>query len=197
MLIILSIWIMKIFFKGEIMNNKAEVLIHPVRMKISQALMRNKETGLTPLEMVKIIEDVPQATLYRHIQVLLDAGIIQIIKEKKVRSVFEKYYSLNEEAARLDSEEWQKLSKEEKVNYLSYYQLSLMTQYESYLSGLELDGSKEDKATFSLLELKIDDEHFDNFQQELNSLMIKYYNKKINNQNIPTRTVAVTIIPKS
>lgn len=65
------------------MNNKAEVLIHPVRMKISQALMRNKETGLTPLEMVKIIEDVPQATLYRHIQVLLDAGIIQIIKEKK------------------------------------------------------------------------------------------------------------------
>ncbi|OMC84130.1 helix-turn-helix domain-containing protein [Viridibacillus sp. FSL H8-0123] len=179
------------------MNNKAEVLIHPVRMKISQALMRNKETGLTPLEMVKIIEDVPQATLYRHIQVLLDAGIIQIIKEKKVRSVFEKYYSLNEEAARLDSEEWQKLSKEEKVNYLSYYQLSLMTQYESYLSGLELDGSKEDKATFSLLELKIDDEHFDNFQQELNSLMVKYYNKKINNQNIPTRTVAVTIIPKS
>lgn len=54
-----------------------------------------------------------------------------------------------------------------------------MTQYESYLSGLELDGSKEDKATFSLLELKIDDEHFDNFQQELNSLMLKYYNKKL------------------
>ncbi|MGE7918044.1 hypothetical protein ACQKM9_03725 [Viridibacillus sp. NPDC093762] len=72
-----------------------------------------------------------------------------------------------------------------------------MTQYERYLSGLDLDGSKEDKATFSLLELKIDDEHFENFQQELNSLMLKYYNKKINIQNIPTRIVAVTIIPKS
>ncbi|MBK3497240.1 helix-turn-helix domain-containing protein [Viridibacillus sp. YIM B01967] len=179
------------------MINKAEVLIHPVRMKISQALMRNKDTGLTPREMVRIIEDVPQATLYRHIQVLLDAGIIQIIREKKVRAVFEKYYILNEEAARLDSEDWQKLSKEEKVSYLSYYQLSLMTQYQGYLSGLEQDGSKEDKATFSLLELKIDDEHFDNFQQELNNLMLKYYKEKTDNQNIPTRTIAVTIIPKS
>jgi len=44
------------------MLNKVEVLMHPVRMKISQALLRNKENGLTPLEMVKIIKDVPQAT---------------------------------------------------------------------------------------------------------------------------------------
>lgn len=65
------------------MVNKAEVLMHPVRMKISQVLMRNKEHGMTPLEMVKIIEDVPQATLYRHIQAMLDAGIIRVINEKK------------------------------------------------------------------------------------------------------------------
>ena len=62
--------------------------------------MRNKENGLTPLEMVKIIKDVPQATLYRHIQILLDSGIIRVIKEKKVKSVSEKYYTLNEEEAR-------------------------------------------------------------------------------------------------
>lgn len=65
------------------MVNKAEILMHPVRIKISQALMRNRENGLTPLEMLKIIKDVPQATLYRHIQVLLDSGVIRIVKEKK------------------------------------------------------------------------------------------------------------------
>lgn len=65
------------------MINKAEILMHPVRIKISQALMRNRENGLTPLEMLKIIKDVPQATLYRHIQVLLDSGVIRIVKEKK------------------------------------------------------------------------------------------------------------------
>lgn len=79
------------------MINKAEILMHPVRIKITQALMRNRENGLTPLEMLKVIKDVPQATLYRHIQVLLDSGVIRIVKEKKVRSVSEKYYVLNEE----------------------------------------------------------------------------------------------------
>lgn len=69
------------------MINKAEILMHPVRIKISQALMRNRENGLTPLEMLKIIKDVPQATLYRHIQVLLDAGVIRIVKEKSKVSI--------------------------------------------------------------------------------------------------------------
>ncbi len=175
--------------------NKAEVLMHPVRIKISQALMRNKENGLTPLEMVKIIKDVPQATLYRHIQVLLDSGVIRIIKEKKVRSVSEKYYSLNEEEAKISKEEWKKLSTEKKLDYFSYYQLSLMNQYQNYLSSLEEKGSTEDGSTFSLLELKLDDESFNNFQNELNDLVVKYF--KNNKQDAPIRTVGVAIIPES
>ena len=78
------------------MVNKVDVLMHPVRMKICQSLMSNKENGLTPLEMVKIIKDVPQATLYRQLQIMMDSGIIHVIKEKKVKSVSEKYYALKE-----------------------------------------------------------------------------------------------------
>src|SRR3954463_2690016 len=98
-------------------SNKIEVIMHPVRMKICQALMRNKETGLTPLEMVKIIKDVPQSSLYRHIQTMVDSGVIHVINEKKVKSVSEKYYALNEEEARIDVEEWKKASNEEKLTY--------------------------------------------------------------------------------
>ncbi|MED4236902.1 helix-turn-helix domain-containing protein [Priestia megaterium] len=181
------------------MINKAEILMHPVRIKISQALMRNRENGLTPLEMLKIIKDVPQATLYRHIQVLLDAGVIRIVKEKKVRSVSEKYYVLNEEEARLNGDEWKKTSNEEKLNYYSYYQLSLVTQYQNYLNKLAERGCSEDGSTFSLLELKLDDESFSSFQKELNDLMLKYY--KTTNQNTQKgaliRTIGVTIIPEA
>lgn len=181
------------------MINKAEIIMHPVRMKISQALMRNKENGLTPLEMVKIIKDVPQATLYRHIQVLLDAGVIRIIKEKKVRSISEKYYTLNEEEARLTADDWKKSSSKEKLNYISYYQLSLMTQYQNYLTKLEEQGCSDDGSTFSLVELKLDDENFKKFQTELNDLVIKYYNtaNKSNDLDAPIRTIAFTIIPES
>lgn len=179
------------------MSNKVEILMHPVRLKICQALMRNKENGLTPLEMVKILKDVPQATLYRHIQIMVDSGILHVIKEKKVKSVSEKYYALNEEEARIDGEQWKKASIEEKLNYISYYQLLLMTQYQNYLKKLEEQNCQEDSATFSLVELKIDQEHFTQFQNELNELMIKYYHaaSKSNAMDAPVRTIAITIIP--
>ncbi|MGG4467596.1 helix-turn-helix domain-containing protein [Paenibacillus alvei] len=179
------------------MVNKADALIHPVRIKISQALMRSGENGLTPLEMVKMIKDVPQATLYRHIQVLLDAGIIRIVKEKKVRSVVEKYYALNGEDAKLSPSEWKETSKDDKITYFSYYQLFLLNQYQSYLTKSEENGNAEDP-TFSFVEMKLDTQTFHGFQQELNELMVKYYNTSLNNDNSePTRTVAVTIIPES
>ncbi|MBE1555969.1 helix-turn-helix domain-containing protein [Sporosarcina limicola] len=181
------------------MANKAEVLMHPVRMKISQVLMRNKEFGLTPLEMVKIIEDVPQATLYRHIQILLEAGIIRISKEKKVRSVSEKYYVLNEEEMKLSSDEWKEYSTKEKLGYISFYQLSLFTQYQNYLTKLETQACTEDKATFSLGDLKLDDNDFEKFQNELKDLLMKYYTNtaKIDEADTHYRTVAITIIPES
>ncbi|MEY9094814.1 helix-turn-helix domain-containing protein [Paenibacillus sp. RC84] len=177
------------------MANKAEILMHPVRMKISQVLMRNKDTGLTSLEMVKIIKDVPQATLYRHIQVMLDAGILRVFKEKKVKSVVEKYYVLNELEAKLNMEEWKKASHEKKLDYVSYYQLSLMTQYQIYLKKIEEQNTREDGATFSLVEMKLDEEQFSQFQNELNELMTKYYHSAGKDTEAPVRTIAFTIIP--
>lgn len=177
------------------MSNKIEVIMHPVRMKICQALMRNKENGLTPLEMVKIIKDVPQSSLYRHIQTMVDSGVIHVINEKKVKSVSEKYYALNEEEARIDEEEWKKASNEEKLTYFSYYQLLLMTQYQDYLKKLGEQNYEEDLAAFSVVELKIDEEHFIQFQNELNDLLTKYYNTTNKKIDSPVRTIAFTIIP--
>lgn len=179
------------------MLNKVEVLMHPVRMKISQALLRNKENGLTPLEMVKIIKDVPQATLYRHIQVLLDSEIIRVINEKKVKSVSEKYYVLNEEKLKLDQGDWNQASQQEKLDFVSFYQLTLMTQYQNYLKKIEETNDSHDGAAFSLIELKMNDEDFLNFQNELKEILTKYYLFPSNQEekDIPVRTIGVTIIP--
>ncbi|MGN4125898.1 helix-turn-helix domain-containing protein [Lysinibacillus sphaericus] len=178
------------------MRNKAEILMHPVRMKILQALMQNKEDGLSTLEMNKVIKDVPQATLYRHIQILTDESIIKVVKERKVRSVVEKFYALNEDAARLNHEDWQHLSQEQKLNYISYYQLVLLTQYQHYLSSIAEAELVEDTATFSLVDLTLSNEQFHLFQQDLNNLMTKYYKMGTLNEQTETKTIAFNIIPK-
>lgn len=38
----------------------------------------------------------------------MDSGIIHVIKEKKVKSVSEKYYALKDDGARIGAEEWKK-----------------------------------------------------------------------------------------
>ncbi|KOS69222.1 hypothetical protein AEA09_12125 [Lysinibacillus contaminans] len=179
------------------MRNKAEVLMHPVRMKIIQALIPQKEDGLSTLELISIIKDVPQATLYRHIQILMDTNVIKIVKERKVRSVTEKFYSLNGDASLLDQEDWQRLSKEQKLNYISYYQLMLLSQYQNYLTSLEEKESTEDTATFSLVELSLSNEQFIQFQNELNNLVTKFYKMGNQNEETETKTFAINIIPRS
>ncbi|MDM5247244.1 MULTISPECIES: transcriptional regulator [unclassified Lysinibacillus] len=176
------------------MRNKAEVLMHPVRMKILQAL--NKEEGLSTLEMISVIKDVPQATLYRHIQILVDENIIKIVKERKVRSVTEKFYALNEGAAKLSKEDWTQLTIKQKLNYVSYYQLALLSQYQNYLNSLDEKESTEDFATFSLLDLTLTNDQFMNFENELNDLVTKYYNMADSTEETETKTIAVNIIPK-
>src|SRR5690625_2704058 len=123
------------------MDYKADILLHPVRMKIVRTLMGHNKEGLTPLEMTKIIEDVSQATLYRHIQKLADANIIRVLKEEKVRAVTEKHYIVNMEETYLDPVEWESYSIDEKLNYYTYYQLTLFNQYQTYLNRIKKENT--------------------------------------------------------
>lgn len=180
------------------MANKVDILIHPVRMKIIRTLMGNDENGLTPLEMAKKIKDVPQATLYRHIQVLAVAKVISVLKEKKVRSVTEKYYVLNLEEAGMKSDEWQAISVDDKLQYYTYYQLTLINQYEEYLRKLEKNDAATDGSTVSIIELHLDQQQLDSFQTELQELLVKYYkdsNDSKKQSEVKTTTVGLTIIP--
>jgi|SRR5690625_2803975 len=178
------------------MTNKADILLHPVRMKIIRTLMKNNKHGLTPLKMANIIGDVSQATLYRHIQQLAEADIIRVLKEKKVRAVTEKYYVVNMEQATFNQEEWEDYLIPEKLNYYSYYQLSLYNLYENYLHKIEKE-EKSDAATLSMIDLYLNEPTFQAFQQELNDLVMKYHTKSIEHpqENKTSRSIGITIIP--
>lgn len=178
------------------MVNKADILLHPVRMKIVRTLMGHHQEGLSPLKMAKMIQDVSQATLYRHIQKLADANIIRVVKEEKVRAVTEKHYVVNMEETNVNPEEWEDYSVDDKLNYYSYYQLALFNQYHTYLNKIK-EEKTNDLSTLSVVDLKLDGDTFQDFQHELNDLMMKYYNKSNEKsiQDATMRTIGITIFP--
>ena len=80
----------------------AEIVMNPVRQRIFQYLLLH-ETG-TVKEIRKALPDVPGASLYRHIKLLTESGILTVVGENRIRGTVESIYSLNKSALEIDDD---------------------------------------------------------------------------------------------
>lgn len=64
-----------------------------VRLRIVQYMMAHEEA--TTAQIQEALQDVPPATLYRHVKILRDSGLLEVVRENQVRGVVERIYHLN------------------------------------------------------------------------------------------------------
>lgn len=79
-----------------------DLLHHPVRWRILQALIGRQ---LTTADLAERLSDVPQTSLYRHVGVLVKAGLVRVTGERRVRGAVERTYELNTEVTSEDGSE--------------------------------------------------------------------------------------------
>ncbi len=79
-----------------------DLLLHPIRLRIVQALAGRP---MTPRHIKEKLHDVPQASLYRHLSQLLAGGLIQVVDQQPVRGTVERTYALVEEAVSLGEDD--------------------------------------------------------------------------------------------
>ena len=72
-----------------------EILMNPIRMRIVQFFLTHDTA--TSTEVVHELHDIPRATLYRHIAVLEENGILSIVHRAKIRGATERTFKLNRE----------------------------------------------------------------------------------------------------
>lgn len=80
----------------------ADVVMHPVRLRIIQQV---GDGEATTAELRSALPDVSQATLYRHVAALVEAGILSVVEERRVRGAVERTLALGERMAHVDHEE--------------------------------------------------------------------------------------------
>lgn len=73
-----------------------EVVMNPVRQRIFQYLLIH-EKG-TVKEIKKELQDIPSASLYRHVKILADHSIITVMEENRIRGTVESVYQINKKA---------------------------------------------------------------------------------------------------
>ena len=89
----------------------ADLLLHPVRLRIVQAFLGDR--ALTTTELRAELPDVPAASLYRHVARLVDAGALGVVSERRVRGALERTYILRAAAARIGVGELEQMTVDE------------------------------------------------------------------------------------
>src|SRR5512132_3192187 len=79
-----------------------ELLLHPVRVRIVHA-MSGGHTRTTS-ELCARLPDVSKATVYRHVSLLAEAGLLEVAGEQRVHGAVERRYRLNRTRAVIDQD---------------------------------------------------------------------------------------------
>ena len=79
-----------------------ELLAHPVRTRIVHALRGGRT--LTTAELGALLPDVSKAMVYRHVDLLARAGVLEVAQERRVRGAVERLYRLRPDRATITSE---------------------------------------------------------------------------------------------
>lgn len=161
-------------------NSILSVILNPIRMRIIQALIKNKE--MTVQQIAKELPQVPQATLYRHLNKLLKANAIVVVKENKIRGTVEKTYGLEKDPYLSITKELDKDGKEEYLNLFYNYLMILLGDFERYIS-IETSDLAKDGVTFRSAAIYLSDEEYREFLGDL----INAFDKIRDNKASPDR----------
>lgn len=88
---------------------------------------------MTPLRLKDALGDVPQATLYRHVNQLHEGGLLEVVDEQPVRGGVERTYGVVAEAVALGPEDYQHASNEDHLRYFTTFLGTLIDAFGAYL----------------------------------------------------------------
>jgi DNA-binding transcriptional ArsR family regulator len=111
-------------------GSKVDLMLHPVRLRILLALVGTEQTATA---IARSLSDVPASSLYRHLQKLIAAGLVEVVAERQVRGAVEKTLRVATGAALLAPEESALLSADDHRQAALIFVTQLLYDFDRYL----------------------------------------------------------------
>lgn len=146
------------------MPGSADLLLHPVRLRILQAFLGDR--ALTTSQLSAELSDVPAASLYRHVARLVDGGALQVVAERRVRGAVERTYVLRQAASRVRVGEIEAMQADELRAMFVAFVAGLLGDIDRYLTRGKPDLVR-DGVAFGIEGLWLDDAEFAELFHEL------------------------------
>jgi DNA-binding transcriptional ArsR family regulator len=144
----------------------ADLLLHPVRLRIVQTLLGHR--ALTTGELAGELADVPTATLYRQVATLAEAGVLEVVGERRARGAVERTYRLVVEAASVTGRDAAGMTVDEHRRAFATFVAGLLGDFDRYLdrSGGAPDAVR-DRVGYRQAAVWLTDEELDGLIAEL------------------------------
>src|SRR6266702_1813633 len=142
----------------------ADLLLHPLRLRIVQAFLGDR--ALTTSALSAELADVPAASLYSHVARLVNAGVLAVVAERRVRGALERTYVLRLTAASIGLDELAAMSPDEHRQAFMAFVAGLLGDFDRYLARGDIDFLR-DGVRYNMAGLWLDDAELTELQREL------------------------------
>ncbi|MBB6049376.1 helix-turn-helix domain-containing protein [Armatimonas rosea] len=146
---------------------RARALLHPIRVRIVTAL---QDRQLTPRQLSVFLDDVPLTTLYRHINLLLEAGLLEVVAERRVHGTVERVFTVVEAATYLNDEDRASLTAEDITGLVGALTGAVQEVFHRYVRHAPLPPPEGD-VSFLVRSLTLSEERYLALRQYLLELM--------------------------
>lgn len=164
-------------------QNAIKSMMNPVRIKIIREITVKGQA--TTKEIQAICPDIPQASLYRHIQNLLDNKILTVVSENKIRGIHEKVYAIQENPSREINQHLELVTKDETSQLFTQFMISLFSDVETYLDQVPHFNLADEQLGFVSYSLYLSNQELQAVMKEINGSLVKH----LNNPCVPDRTL--------
>ncbi|MEV4317020.1 helix-turn-helix domain-containing protein [Actinocrispum sp. NPDC049592] len=108
-----------------------DLLLHPVRLRIVHAMSGDRT--LTTSDLVTRLRDVPKTSVYRHVALLAEAGILEVVDEQRVHGAVERHYRLRRDRTAIDMEAAARMTLEDHRQGFAAAMAVLLAEFNAYL----------------------------------------------------------------
>lgn len=153
-------------------QKKIDLILHPIRMRIITTISgREMTTG----QLADALPDIAQATLYRHVNTLVEGEVLVIVNETQIRGTIEKRYALHtEDLLNITEEDLQNATNQDHVRYFTTYLMTLLGDYTRYIQTKSKVNPIADGIGYHTIPLHMTDEELGDFATQLQQVMSPY-----------------------
>ena len=108
-----------------------DLLVHPVRLRIVFA-MSGGQTRTTS-DLCAQLPDVPKTSVYRHVALLADTGVLEVADEQRVHGAVERHYRLRGERAAIGADVAAAMSLDDHRHAFAAGMAAVLAEFNAYL----------------------------------------------------------------